>query len=464
MNQRKFSKVETFIVLAGSLGMIGICILLGVSLLFGFLGGIVFSSFVVIKKGIVINELIGIIGKSIKECTSLYILILLIGATISIWLSSGVVPAMMYYGFQYMKELNFLLASFVITSIISLFMGTAVGTISTIGIALIGIGRGFGLPEEILLGVIISGAFIADKISPISGLLNLTLTTTRAKYSQAIGPMLRTLIPVYIVTAAIYYLMGSKYTANIDISQINIYQQAILQGFNISPYLLILPLVVLIMTVLGIKTIPSILVGLTGGSILSLVLQNMSVSQIAHSIVFGYESNVKSGILDQILVSGGIMSMIEVVFIVLGAIILSGILEESGIIRPIINRVVSQIKTKNRLILKTGLVSCILTVVTCDQTVGIILPGRVFSDKFNELKVDKSILVRTISDTGTIIAPLMPWNINAIIIGTITTGSALAYAPYAVLCYIFPIMTIIVSYFLENGVSKYYSSELKASK
>ena len=453
MEQKKFTKSETIIVLSGSLGMIGVCILLGISLLFGFAGGIMFTSIIMIKKGFDIKELFSIIGKSIRECVSLYILILLIGATISIWLSSGVVPSMMYYGFEYMKGVNFLLASFIITSIISLFMGTAVGTISTIGIALIGIGKGFGMPSSVLLGVIVSGAFIADKISPISGLLNLTLATTRIKYSQVIVPMLRTMIPTYIITALIYFLMGSKYTTNIDLSEINIYQQAILQGFEISPYLLILPMGVVLMTVLGIKTIPAILVGLTGGSIFSFALQKMTAGQIGYTIFFGYKSSVNSEILEEILVSGGIMSMVEVVFIVLGAIILSGILEEGGVIRPFINRVVSQIKTKNGLIFKTGLVSSILTAVTCDQTVGIIIPGRVFSDKYVELQVDKSILARTISDTGTIIAPLMPWNVNALIIGTITTATALSYAPYAVLCYVSPIITIIVSRFVEKDIS-----------
>lgn len=455
MGQKKFTKLETYVILVGSLGMIGVCILLEISLLFGFLGGIVFTSFMMIKKGIAINELIKIIGKSIKECTNLYILILLIGATISIWLSSGVVPAMMYYGFEYMKGVNFLLSSFIITSIISLFMGTAVGTISTIGIALIGIGKGFGMPSGILLGVIVSGAFIADKISPISGLLNLTLTTTKTKYSQVIVPMLRTLIPAYIVTGMIYFLIGSKYTANIDINAIDIYQQAILEGFNISPYLLLLPLGVLIMTVMGIRTIPAIVVGLTGGSIFSIVLQKMSVWETAHSIVFGYNSKVTSAILDKILVSGGIISMIEVLLIVIGAIILSGILEEGGIIKPIINRVVSEVKTKKGLVLKTGLVSGILTIVTCDQTVGIIIPGRAFGAKYDEFGVDKSILARTISDTGTIIAPLMPWNVNALIIGTITTATALSYAPYAVLCYISPIITIIVSSLIERDGNEY---------
>ncbi len=462
MNQRKFTKLETYTVITGSLGSIAICILFGVSLLFGFVGGIMLTSFIIIRKGITINNLINMIRKSIKECISLYILILLIGATISIWLSSGVVPAMIYYGFEYLKDINFLLASFIITSIISLFMGTAVGTISTIGVALLGIGTGFGMPRGILLGVIVSGAFIADKISPISGLLNLTLTTTKTRYRQVIGLMLRTLIPAYIVTALIYYLMGSKYTSNIDISLINTYQQAISQSFNISPYLLILPLGVLVMTVFGIKTIPAILFGLIGGSILSLTIQKMTIWETGYSIIFGYNIHSNSNILSKILVSGGVISMIEVVFIVLGAIILSGILDESGIIKPIINKVISNITTVSRLILKTGLISSILTIITCDQTVGIILPSKVFIDRYDELKVDKSILARTISDTGTIIAPLFPWNVNALIIGTVTTTTAISYAPYAVLCYISPIITILAVYFSKKD--KHFFNKLKMSE
>ncbi len=458
MQKHRFSKLQTYIILIGSLSFIVSCILLRMSLIYGFIGSIIFSSSILIKNGFRINEIIQMILKGLKECTTLYILVLLIGPTISIWLSSGVVPTMMYYGFEYMKSMNFLLAAFIITSIISIFMGTAVGTISTVGIALIGIGKGMGMPEHVLLGVIVSGAFIADKISPISGLLNLTLSTTKLRYREVIIPMMHTLIPTYTITAIIYYFIGKSQTSDINLDQIDAYRKAILEGFNISPYILILPLAILIMSVIGIKIIRTMLFALFSGTIFSLVFQNMNLKEIIDAIFFGYNSATGSQMIDEILVSGGMISMLEVVMIIMGAITLSSILEESGLIKPIISRVVSQIKSKNSLIMKTGIISSTLTILTCDQTVGIVLTGRVLREKYDELKTSQSILARTISDTGTIIAPLMPWNVNALIIGTISIVSASSYAPYAVLCYVSPIVSIMIGCLHKGKNANYYSS------
>jgi len=111
------------------------------------------------------------------------------------------------------------------------------------------------------------------------------------------------------------------------------------------------------------------------------------------------------------------------------------------------------------LIVKTGVLSTFLNVITCDQTVGILVPAKFAAEKYDDMGLDRSILARTISDTGTIIAPLMFWNVNAIIIYGITRISAISYAPYGVLCYICPLVTVISSLFLAKSVAKVPSSE-----
>ena len=425
------------------------CILTDISLFWGFLFAIVFSYNLFRRRGFSSTALLDMVKFGLWECRMLYVLIVLIGATMSIWLSSGTVPAMIYYGLDYMKGVNFLFAAFIITSIISVFMGTAVGTISTIGLALLGIGKGFEIPPHILLGTIISGAFIADKVSPISGLLNLTLTTTNTTYRTAIKRMMSTFIPIYIISALFYYILGMGYDAAADSSNLTIFQQGIQEGFYISPYLMLLPVTVLVLSFSGVDTIKAITAGLTGGVIVSFSLQGMKLPDILKAIFLGYKGATPTAQLNEILVSGGIISMIEVILIVMGAIALSSLYEGTGIIRPVIDTVMSSVKTKGNLIFKTGMVSGMLTVITCDQTVGIVLPGRLLKDKYKELDVDNTLLVRTISDTGTIIAPLMPWNVNGLIIFIITGITVLHSAPYAVLCYVSPLVTFLVSRFIR---------------
>lgn len=454
-----FKGGESALILVLSFGLIGICVFLDISLVYGFAAGIAFLILFFIKKGYRASQLRSMITRGVLECRILYVLILLIGATVSIWLSSGVVPAMIYYGFEYMKGMNFLLGAFLIIGVSSIFMGTAVGTVSTIGVAVLGIGRGFGIPAHILLGVIVSAAFIADKISPISGLLNLTLTTTDTKYRETLKGMLPTLVPTLVLSGLFYYFLGRQFNIGGDTGKILEFQRAIENSFLISPYLLLMPIVIVLMSFLGVKIIYSILAGLIGGAAVSFIFQNMSIKGILNAVFFGYKGATASKGLNEILISGGVVSMLEVLVIVIGAITLSSILEGTGFISFITGKVTDRIKSKGELILKTGLISGVLTVITCDQTTGIVLPGRLLKDKYKQMNVDKTILARTISDTGTIIAPLMPWNVNALIIGLVTGIPALMYAPFAVLCFISPIVTILYA-FMNSGRSKECNLEM----
>lgn len=456
MNKNNISKTHSYIILIACIILISSCIIFKISLAYGFLCGIIFTSIILIKYKYTMKNIIVLILSGLKEAWILYVLILLIGAAASIWLSSGVVPSLMYYGFEYMKGMNFLLATFLIVSVVSIFMGSAIGTVCTIGIALLGVGKGFGVPSPLLLGVIISGAFIADKLSPLSGLINLTLTITKKSYKEIVTAMLPTFIPLFIITAIVYYFLGRNFTTGTGAESLVYYQTAILQGFKISPFIALLPAIILIMSLCGAKTIPTVLIGLLAGCLVSVFSQHIPTHTLIKSLFFGYRGTTASTELNSILVSGGIKSMVNIVFIVMGAVTLTGLFEKTGMIAPLIEKLTSTVKTKRQLILKTALISSFLTIITCDQTVGILLPGRLLQDKYNELDVDTAILARTISDTGTIIAPLMIWNINALILNTLTGISATSYAPFAVLCYLSPIITIIVSYTLKE---KYKSVE-----
>ena len=332
MNKKSISKIHSYIIIVASIILISACIITKISLAYGFLGGIIFTSIMLIKYKYTIKDIIVLLLSGLKEAWILYVVILLIGAAASVWLASGVVPSLMYYGFEYMKDMNFLLATFLIVSLVSIFMGTAIGTVSTIGIALLGVGKGFGVPAPILLGVIISGAFIADKMSPLSGLFNLTLTTTKRSYKEVMTAMLPTFIPLFLITAVVYYLIGRNFTTSTGAENLVYYQNAILHGFKISPFIALLPAIILIMSLFGAKTIPTILIGLFAGCLVSIFSQHMSLHALIESLFFGYSGSTASTELNKILVSGGIKSMIEVVLIVMGAVSLTSLFEKTGMI------------------------------------------------------------------------------------------------------------------------------------
>lgn len=428
---------------------ISFSVILNFSLLYSFLASIIFALIVLHFSKFDIKELINKSLVTVKKYASLYITIMLIGATVSMWLSSGVIAAMIYYGFNYISGINFLFFSFIIIAICSIFMGTAVGTFSTIGIILYSIGSAIGIPANIMIGTIISGAFIADKVSPLSGLMNINIKVCDISYNQTIKDMLFTLIPVIILTSIIYILIGNKYMSGVNIQDFKTLQIALYDSHNIKWYLLLFPLFIIIMSTRGFNSLTTVTTGVVVGLLITIFVQGYSVFETLKFLFYGFSLDSPNTFLNGILKGGGILGMVEVILIVICAVFLVSIFEKSGIIEYIIGNYLKNIKTPKELIFKTAFISTILTAITCDQTVGIVLPGTMLKDKYDEFKISRGVLARTISDSGIITAPIYPWNINFIIITSIISCD-ITFIPYAVLCYLFPIITVLSGLFITK--------------
>lgn len=434
-------------------------------LLYGFIIANIITILLLLKKGYKLYTLYKMMIAGIIECKIIFIIIPFLGATISVWLSSGIVPGLIYYGFDYLKGINFVLAAFLSTMIISFIMGTAVGTLSTIGIAFLGIGTGLNIPAPILLGAIVSGSFIADKLAPISSLTNLTIQMTGVKYKDYLKSSLLTLIPTVILSSFIYIFIGAKYSCSIDTNVITQYQSTIYEAFVITPYFILFPILFVILAFTGFNIVYNMSIGVTVASVLTIFVQKSTFKGLISAILWGF--NLQTGVssLDELVSGGGVIPLVEVLFIVLGSVTLSSLFQGTQLLKPVIKALYKESDGKLSLIAKTGLLSILFVTITFDQTVGIIIPANIASRRFDRLGLKRSLLARTISDTGTIIAPLQPWNVNSIIIYGVTGISAFSYAPYAVLCFINPIITLIsgmTSFDKFETDGKQQNMELKA--
>ncbi len=423
--------------------LIASCVILEVSLFWGFLASIIIMTSVIKDKRTAYKTAL----KGVKECKSLYLIILLLGANITIWMSSGIIPTTIYYGFDKVAGVNYLAFAFIVTAVLSTVMGTGLGTLSTVGLALYGIGKGFGLPEAVLLGAIVSGAFISDKISPVSALTNLTMEVVNTTYKRYFKAEIKPLMITVLITGIIYYIIGSTLTTHVDTTLLGTYQDTLMAHYNISPLLFLIPLSIIIMALSGVNVLKNMLLIFTSGSLVTILYQKVSVSFWLESVIFGYKSNTGQPFIDSILKAGGIVPMIEVLFIVSAAIVLNGLLNHQKTLEPIFDKILVNTTTPTALVFKTGIISMFLTSITCDQTIGIVVPGNILKKRYDDMNLSHDILARTIADTGTIIAPLEFWNVNSLIILGITGVSAIHYAPFAVLCYLSPIVTILYTKF-----------------
>lgn len=423
-------------------------------LLGGFIFCIIISLLYFHRKGYEYKSLFKMIGKGVNETKIIFAVIAFMGAAISIWMASGIVPALVSYGLLYLNGPDFILVAFLITALVASFMGTAVGTVSTIGIALIAIGGSLGANKPLLMGAMVSAAFVADRISPVSSLTNLTLKVTGVEYKEYLRKMMTTLIPSLILSGIIFFFLGRANPIMANSEMVNSFREKIGSIYTITPFLLLVPVAIIVMATLGVKVLENLAIGTLIGSIISLVVQKVQFLTLVKAILFGYTLNSPLPEMNKVFHGGGVLPMIEVIFIVMGAIAFSSILEGTKVVEPIIAKIINGSTNRKYISSATAAMSMSLTAITCDQTVGILFMGKYMQPSFEKSGLGRTRLARLIADTGTTVAPLVPWNVNALIILAFTGVSVISFLPYMVLCYLTPIVSLAVIFIGDRPMQK----------
>lgn len=460
METHKFTVKESMILIMITVLSIATCLLVGISMVYGFLIAMLSTVIGLKKYGASVEVMTHTLKQGIWECRMIYVIIILMGATIATWIASGVVPLLIYYGFIYIEGMNFLFACFVILAILSYIMGTAIGTISTIGVALYGIGIAYGIPKEVIIGTLVSGAFIADKISPISGLMNLTLKTVGADYKTYLKEQIKTLSIGILLCLVFYYILGNQYTVGAFGPEVRAFNEGIVALFKLSPFLLVFPVLVVVLAIKGVSTTKTMSICVVLGSLVAVSYQEIPFATMLKWLWEGVSLDSGSLAVDRIIKGGGVQGMMEVILIVMSAVALSSLFNLGGVFEPLIERLIGNTKEAGKLMRRTAFLGILLTSITCDQTVGIIVPGKQLKASFKESGLTEAHLASVISDSGTIIAPIEFWNVNALILMAIFSINPVHYVPYAILCYGMPLIVIGRSYYMtyqnkKVGVKKY---------
>ncbi|WP_353893494.1 Na+/H+ antiporter NhaC family protein [Proteinivorax hydrogeniformans] len=413
--------------------------------LIGLVLGIFVAMVVCKKNGYTLLQLWQMIKIGAGSAKVILTIMSLIGMLSASWMLSGTIAAMMNLGFDYLTRMNALLAFFVITSIISLILGTSIGSISVIGIPFMEIGNTIGIPLPLIAGAIISGAYVGDRTSPISSSVNLTAAMTNTQVMDNIKIMLKTLWPVYLACMAFYFVLGREYTLLEDsIYHITTIQTMLDQHYTISWYTYLPPILLMGFALLRFPILYCILVGIFSSVVITLSTTDIGGIEILKTLIFGYTPENVS--LNNIISGGGWLSMIDVILIILFSTALNGILEHTKMIEPLIDIFVKKIKTARELVLKTSVLCVIINAITCNQSLSIIIPGKFLKTEYQKKGLSKNHLSRTIADSGVVTVPLLPWNVNALAIVAILGVGTLSYTPYALLCYLLPIVTVAYGY------------------
>ncbi|PEC74743.1 Na+/H+ antiporter NhaC [Bacillus thuringiensis] len=400
--------------------------------------GTTVASIVAWRYGYKWNDLEEAMYKGIRLALPAIVIIILVGLTIGAWIGGGIVATMIYYGLKLLTPSLFLVSITVICSIVALAIGSSWSTMGTIGVA------GMGIPAPMVAGAIISGSYFGDKMSPLSDTTNLAAGLTNTDLFVHIRHMLFTTVPGLIITLIVYALLGRSFGANnIDAKSIDQTLQVLQQNFVISPFLLIIPVVVMVLVAKKVPAIPAILVGIILGFLSQVFIQGGSVSASVGALQAGFVIDTGNKLVDELFNRGGLDSMMNTVSMTIVAMTFGGVLEHTGILRSIVNQILKLAKSAKGLIAST-IASCFATNLTCsEQYISIVVPSRMYANAYTEKGLHSKNLSRALEDGGTLTSVFVPWNTCGVfILATLGVG-AFEYAPYAILNFIVPIISII---------------------
>ena len=374
-------------------------------------------------------------------------IMLVIGMIVGVWITAGIVPAMIFYGLKILSPGIFLVATCIICSIVSLATGSSWTTAATVGIALIGVGSGLGIPLPMVAGAIISGSYFGDKMSPLSDTTNLAPAMAGAKLFDHIRHMLFTTGPSMLISLVLFGILGLKFAGReMDYASINQLLDTLSGSFNVSPMLLICPVLVILIVVKKVPALPGLFSGVVLGAIFAMIFQGSSVGDIFYSSYEGFISGTGVEFVDNLLTRGGISGMYYTIGLILCAMIFGGIMDKSGMLRELTMHIMKYANSTGSLVLATILTAVATNLVAGDQYLAIVLPGRMYKEMYDERGLHPKNLSRVLEDAGTLTSPLIPWNTCGAYMYASLGVHPFAYLPFAFLNLINPIVSIIYGY------------------
>lgn len=348
-------------------------------------------------------------------------IILSVGIIVGTWMFSGTVPALIYYGLEFLNPNLFLVSAFIICAITSVATGTAWGSASTAGIALMAIATQLHIPAGMAAGAIIAGSVFGDKMSPLSDTTNLAALVTKVNIFSHIRAMIWTTVPASIIGLIVWYIAGRQFGGNTNTSNVNTLLNELSQIYNINIFVWLPLIIIIICLLMKISTVPAMLISSLSAIIVGVFNNGFNMVDGFKETFDGFNKDMVSSSNGQLtdraiglIEQGGMMSMTEIVVTIFCGYAFAGIVEKAGCLDVILNKISKNINSVGQLILATVLGGIMMVLAAGVASVVIIMVGVLLMEMYNKMGLDRSNLSRTLEDSGTMIIPLIPWGTSGI--------------------------------------------------
>lgn len=381
-------------------------------------------------------------------------ILLAVGALIGTWALSGTIVAMVYYGLQILSPNYFYATTTLICAAIAFSIGSSWTTAGTIGIGLMGIAGSMGLSPEITAGAVISGAYFGDKASPLSDTANLATAAAGSQLFVHIRESLWTSVPALALAVFGFWLLGKP--GDFDASGTLL---AIRQHVAVSPWNFLPLLIVLVLAVLRFPPMMAILLGALAGGFMAVLSNGDAVVAFAQgdglarpwallkgiwsALATGYQSSTGDPAIDQLTSRGGMSSMMVTIWLIICALGFGAAVEYCGLLSRLVDPLLRHVRGTSSLVALLVATCFGANVITSDQYIAIVIPGRLFRSEFAKRRLSPVLLSRVLGDSAIVTSPLIPWNSCGAYMAATLGVSTLGYAGYCFFNLLNPLLTIL---------------------
>ena len=395
---------------------------------------------------------------SVGTGVSAIFILFAVGALTGAWAMSGTLMAMVYYGLQFLSPNYFYMTTALICGIVAFSIGSSWTVAATIGIGLVGISVNMELSPAVTAGAVISGAYFGDKSSPLSDTANLAAAVGGANLYQHLREVLWTSIPAFAITLLVFFFMGSP--GDFDATE---KLESIRKTFDVS-LLHFLPLVVVVaLAALRFPPFTTIMMGALAGAVLAVASSPERVIAFAAdpdlwaplallkgawlALASGYTSTTGYEAIDMLASRGGMERMLDTIWLIIVALAFGGVVEKAGVIERLIAPVLAAVKSNGGLVAATVGSTVATNVVTADQYIAIVLPGRMFKAAFQKRGLAPVVLSRSLGDSATVTSALIPWNSCGAFMAATLGVATVAYLPFTFFNILSPLISVALAFF-----------------
>lgn len=411
-----------------------------------------------IKNGFKWDEIEAGIIKGISLSMTAILILLAVGSLIGTWLLSGTVPTMIYFGLQILSPEFFYAASCIICAIVAISIGSSWTVAATIGVALMGVAGGLGVSLPITAGAIISGAYFGDKMSPLSDTTNLAPAVAGTDLFTHIRHMAWTSFPSFVFAIAVFVILGLTETTTTQATRIAQLSDGLTSKFTIAWYLIVPLLVTLTLALKKVPAFPAVFIGALVGALWAVLFQQELIMSLAGEGLNQFGANATviwtamfdgvaidtgDAALNDLLSGGGMSSMLTTIWLIITAMVFGAVMEQVGLLKRVVDLLVGFAQSASSLIITTIITAFGSNLLTADQYISVVMPGRMFKDEYEKRGLAPENLSRALEDGGTVTSALVPWNTCGAYMQSVLLVNPLEYAIFCVFNWASPIFGII---------------------